>query len=85
MDYHTVEPLYVVEASISEEGAVARISQTQNVTDELRNRPVDNAQIQITSDNGEECTLHLDSAGCYSSSAILASGQKRGEGSLAHI
>ena len=70
MDYHTVEPLYVVEASISEAGAVARISQTQNVTDELRNRPVDNAQIQITSDNGEECTLHLDSAGYYSSSAI---------------
>ena len=72
MDYHTIEPLYVVEAGISEAGAVARISQTQNVTDEISYRPVDNAQIQIISDNGEQCTLHLDSAGCYSSSAIKA-------------
>ena len=70
VDYHTVEPLYVVEAGISETGAVARISQTQNVTDAIGNNPVDNAQILITSDNGEQCTLHLDSAGCYSSSEI---------------
>lgn len=70
MDYHTVEPLYVVEAGISEEGAVARISQTQNVTDEIGKRPVSDAQVIITSDNGEQCTLHLDSAGCYSSSKI---------------
>ena len=54
MDYHTIEPLYVVEAGISEAGAVARISQTQNVTDEISNRPVDNAQIQIISDNSSD-------------------------------
>ena len=70
MDYHTVEPLYVVEAGISEEGAVARISQTQNVTDEIGKSPVSDAQVVITSDNGERCILKLDSAGCYSSSEI---------------
>ena len=70
MDYHTVEPLYVVEAGISEEGAVARISQTQNVTDEISKSPVSDAQVVITSDNGERCILKLDSAGCYSSSEI---------------
>lgn len=70
MDYHMVEPLYVVEASISEEGAVARISQTQNVTDEIGKSPVSDAQVVITSDNGERCILKLDSAGCYSSSEI---------------
>ena len=70
MDYHPVEPLYVVEAGISEEGAVARISQTQNVTDEIGKSPVSDAQVVITSDNGERCILKLDSAGCYSSSEI---------------
>jgi hypothetical protein len=70
MDYHTVEPLYVVEASISEEGAVARISQTQNVTDEIGKRPVSDAQVIISSNYGEQCILNLDSAGCYSSSEI---------------
>ena len=67
IDYHTVEPLYVVEAGITESGAVARISQTQNVTDEMHTQPVDNAVIQITSDTGERSVLHRDSAGCYSS------------------
>ena len=70
MDYHSVEPLYVVEAGISEDGAVARISQTQNVTDEMGKRPVSDAVVQLISDNGEKCVLHLDSAGCYSSSEI---------------
>ena len=70
MDYHTVEPLYVVEAGISEEGAVARISQTQNVTDEIGKSPVSDARVVITSDNRERCILKLDSAGCYSSSEI---------------
>ena len=70
MDYHTVEPLYVVEAGISEEGAVARISQTQNVTDEIGKRPVSDAKVIISSNYGEQCILHLDSAGCYSSSEI---------------
>ena len=70
MDYHTVEPLYVVEAGITESGAVARISQTQNVTDEIGKSPVSDAQVVITSDNGERCILKLDSAGCYSSSEI---------------
>ena len=46
MDYHSVEPLYVVEAGISEEGAVARISQTQNVTDEMGKRPVSDAELE---------------------------------------
>ena len=70
IDYHTVEPLYVVVAGITENGATARVTQTQNVTDELHTQPVNNAVIQITSDTGERSVLHLDSAACYSSSDI---------------
>lgn len=76
VDYHSVEPLYVVEAGITENGATARISQTQNMTDEIGERPVNNAIVTIYSDNGEQSTLHLDSAGCYSSDIKGVTGRK---------
>jgi len=72
IDYHNVDPLYVIEASINEDGAVARISQTLNVKDTLWNKSVDNAEIFITSDEGDSFTLHLDSAGSYSSNLAKA-------------
>ena len=65
IDYHNVEPLYVVVAGITENGATARVTQTQNVTDELHTQPVNNAVVQIISDTGERSVLHLDSAACY--------------------
>lgn len=70
IDYHEVEPLYVVEASVTENGAFAKISMTQNVTDAIGGKPVDNAMVTIVSDHGEQCVLHLDSAGSYSSSEL---------------
>lgn len=76
IDYHTVEPLYVVEAGITEDGATARISQTQDMADEIGARPVNNAIVTICSDNGEQSTLHLDSAGCYSSGIKGVTGRK---------
>jgi len=67
VNYRNITPLYVIEANITDEGASASISQTQNVRDTLWNKSVDNAEVTITSDKGESFTLSLDSAGHYSS------------------
>lgn len=72
IDYHTIEPLYVVEAGITADGAFAKVSMTQDMTDSIDSRTVDNATVCIITDQGEQCTLHLDSAGSYSSSVIKA-------------
>lgn len=66
IDYHTVEPLYVVEANISDNGAVAKITQTLDVPDTLWNKNVENAEVTITGEDGSLFTLNHDSAGIYS-------------------
>ncbi len=66
-DYNTIDPLYVVEANITADGAVAKLSQTLDVTDTLWNKDVSNASVTITGENGTSFVLHHDSAGIYSS------------------
>ena len=66
IDYHKVAPLYVVEASISNNGAVATVSRTINVQDTVWNEAVSNAVVTIVSDRGECFTLAPDGQGRYS-------------------
>ena len=67
IDYNSVAPLYVVEANISEDGAVAKLSQTLDVIDTLWNKNIENANVTITGEDGSIYILHHDSAGIYSS------------------
>ena len=66
-DYNPIDPLYVVEANISEDGAVAKLSQTLDVPDTLWNKDITNASVTITGEDGTSFVLHHDSAGIYSS------------------
>lgn len=48
LDYHQVEPLYVAEASITQEGTKVRMTTTQDVTDNSQNsHNIENATIVI--------------------------------------
>ena len=48
IDYHQVEPLYVVEASVSNDGMEARISQTNNMDDNSTQSDISQAKVMIT-------------------------------------
>ena len=65
IDYHQVEPLYVVEASVSNDGMKATISRTNNMDDNTTAYDISRATVIITgSDNSRE-TLDYQGKGVY--------------------
>ena len=70
MDYHQVEPLYVAEAMMTQEGTKVQVSTTQNVTDNSRSEHyVDNATVVIRSKKEDYSeTLKFTNNGTYTSS-----------------
>ena len=70
VDYHRVAPLYVVEASVTNEGMKARISRTNDMDDNTTTSDITGATVIVTgSDGSREMLLHK-SKGVYQSSAI---------------
>lgn len=69
IDYHQVEPLYVVEASVSNEGMQARISHTNDMDDNTTTSEMSGATVVITASDGSSETLYYVSDGIYKSHA----------------
>jgi hypothetical protein len=69
VDYRSVEPIYVVEASVSTDGMTARISQTQNMDNNNTKSDVVDAKIVVTGSDGSETRLYHSRNGFYQSSA----------------
>ena len=65
IDYHQVPALYVVEASVSNNGMEARISRTNNMDDNNTKSDINNATIIITGNDGSSDQLTYLSNGRY--------------------
>ena len=57
IDYHQVDPLYVVEASVSDEGMTARITQTCDMNDNTTSSHVSQATVTISGSDGTTTAL----------------------------
>ena len=68
VDYHQVDPLYVVEASVSDSEMKARISQTNDMDDNSTDSNISNAVVVITGSDGSSVTLPYVNNGTYRSS-----------------
>ena len=67
IDYHQVEALYVVEASVSNNGMQARISLTNNMDNNSTISNISEALVTITGSDGTSETLPYVSNGTYKS------------------
>lgn len=65
IDYRSVEPIYVVEASVSTEGMTARVSRTQDMDDNKTTSDITEANVVITGDDGSETKLIHSKNGIY--------------------
>ena len=69
IDYRSVEPIYVVEASVSTDGMTARVSQTQDVDNNSTTSNVTDASVVVTGSDGSKTRLSHSKNGYYKSSA----------------
>ena len=69
IDYRSVEPIYVVEASVSDDGMKARVSQTQDMDDNNTISDVTDARVIVTGSDGSETILKHQKNGNYQSTA----------------
>lgn len=67
IDYRSVDPIYVVEASVSNEGMKARVSQTQDMDDNSTTSDVTDARVVVKGSDGSEVTLTHQKYGIYQS------------------
>ena len=67
VDYRSVEPIYVVEASVSNDGMTARVSQTQDVDNNKTTSDLTDAHIVVTGSDGSETILTHQRNGNYKS------------------
>lgn len=65
INYHNSEPVYVVEASISNMGTEVRISRTQAMDNNSSDSDIDNATVVISSDNNIRETIPFSQNGFY--------------------
>ena len=68
IDYHQVNPLYVVEASVSNDGMKARISMTNDMDDNTTTSNINGATVVVTGSDGTSVTLPYVTDGTYRSS-----------------
>ena len=69
IDYHQVAPIYVVEASVSNNGMEARISETNNMDDNSTQSNINGAKVVVTGSDGSVNTLTYTRNGTYRASA----------------
>ena len=65
IDYHQVDPIYVVEASVSNKGMQARIRLTNNMDDNTTTSEISGATVIITGSDGSSETLPYVGDGIY--------------------
>ena len=65
--YDSVEPLYVIEATVSNEGTTALITKTRDVESTSAAPTVDNATVTMTGSDGSQTTLTHEGNGVYTS------------------
>ena len=68
IDYHQVEPIYVVEASVSNSGMAARISQTNAMDDNTSKSDISQAIVTVTGNDGTNEKLNYSRNGYYRAS-----------------
>ena len=69
INYHQVDPIYVVEASVSNEGMEARISQTNDMDDNSTTSDINHASVVVTGSDGSRHILSNTENGIYRSHA----------------
>lgn len=71
-DYPSAEPQLVFDGQISNEGVTIKISRTRQMNDSTKNHAVDNAQVWISSDGGDnELLVYDEQQHCYVSATGL--------------
>lgn len=70
IDYHTVAPLYVIEASVTNDGMKARVSRTNAMDDNTTTSDITGATVIVTGSDGTREQLFHKGKGIYQSSAI---------------
>ena len=66
IDYHQVAPLYVVEASVSNEGTRVRISRTNDMDDNTTVSDITGTTVTVSDDNGGKWTVPYQRDGIHS-------------------
>ena len=74
IDYRQVDPIYVVEASVSDDGMKARVSKTQAMDDNNSTSDISGATIVVTGSDGSVTNLSYRKNGNYQSSAYGIAG-----------
>ena len=67
LDYHQVDPIYVVEASVSNNGTEVRISQTNAMDDNNSISNISGAKVTLSADNGRQWDIPYSRNGFYRS------------------
>lgn len=67
LDYHQVDPIYVVEASVSNNGTEVRVSKTNAMDDNNGISDINNAKVTLTADNGQQWNIPFSRNGFYRS------------------
>ena len=70
VDYHQVDPLYVVEASVSNNGTEVRVSRTNAMDDNNGISDISNATVTISSEDGQQWNIPYSRNGFYRSSSL---------------
>ena len=70
IDYHQVDPIYVVEASISNNGTEVRVSRTNAMDDNNGISDINNATVTLSADNGQQWDIPFSRNGFYRSSTL---------------
>ena len=70
LDYHQVDPIYVVEASVSNNGTEVRISQTNAMDDNNGISNISGAKVTLSADNGQQWDVPYSRNGFYRSSTL---------------
>ena len=74
IDYHQVEPIYVVEAYVNDEGMQARITQTNDMDDNTTESDISQATVVLTGSDGSTTRLPYTGNGYYKASATGTAG-----------
>jgi len=69
VDYRSVDPIYVIEASVSNDGMMARISHTNDMDDNTTTSDITEATVTVTGSDGTDEQLLHKGKGIYRSSA----------------
>lgn len=65
INYESIDPLYVVVSTLSEEGGYLLLTQTSDMDQPSQSDPITTAEISITSSSGRQVELQANDSGIY--------------------